>query len=239
MHRIPSTLLAIGLLMIAAPAQAEKLIVFKATGVALTSGQAIDGDQPLRLATGQSVELIAENGRVVKLAGPHEQPPSPGKPAQEETVTASLKAMVTSGGVNTTHMGVTRGVGQAIPSGKDWLPDPWLIDVTKTGTHCQRAGQPMILWRPSVDQEINVRLATAGNTWKASARWPAGAEKLAPPPTMPIKDGSHLQVSLDKSQADLTLRVIPEQVTAPPVLAAWLHESGCRAQSLALLRTLH
>ncbi|MBF0294008.1 MAG: hypothetical protein HQL96_02375 [Magnetococcales bacterium] len=239
MHRIPSTLLAIGLLLIASPVQAEKLIVFKAAGVALTPGQAIDGDQPLQLTNGQSVELIAENGRVVKLAGPYQQPPAPGKPAREETVTASLKAMVTSGGVNTSHMGVTRGVSQAVSSGKEWLPDPWLIDVTKPGTHCQRAGQPMILWRPAVDQETNVRLATSGNTWKASARWPAGAEKLAPPPTMPIKDGSLLQVSLDKSQADLTVRMIPEQVTAPPVLAAWLNESGCRAQSLALLRTLN
>ncbi|MBF0125816.1 MAG: hypothetical protein HQM02_01255 [Magnetococcales bacterium] len=218
---------------------AENLIVFKAVGIKLTPGQSIDGEQPLPLSAGQKVDLIAPNGRIVKLAGPWQQAPSPGSPGKSDTVAAAMQSLVTSGRQDTSHMGVTRSASTVLNSGgKEWLPDPWLIDVTQSGPHCQRTGQPVVLWRPAMDQEAEIRLATAGNTWKANARWPAGAEKLAPPPTMPLKDGALLKVTLDRNTTDLTLKMIPEQVTQPPVLAAWMTESGCRAQSMALLRTL-
>ncbi|MEO5333149.1 MAG: hypothetical protein H7839_14100 [Magnetococcus sp. YQC-5] len=232
-------LLAWGL-TVGTSAQAENLIVFKSQGIKMTPGQSINGDQPLQLTAGQKVELIASNGRIIKLAGPYDQAPAPGTPSKQETVVASLKALVVTGKNDTTNMGITRSATDVLKAGgKDWVPEPWLINVTQAGTHCQRAGQPLVFWRPERETESEIRLATENNTWKANTKWPAGSEKLAPPPTMPLKDGGVYQITLDQHKTDLTLKVIPEQVTQPPVLAAWMTESGCRAQSLALLRTIN
>lgn len=238
----PSLVIAAALLLstlgMPTDSRAESLIVFKATGIGLKPGQAIDGAQPLTLTAGQKVELIAANGRIIKLAGPYKQPPAPGVPDGRESVASTLKSLIATDG-ETLSMGVTRSATDVLKSGgKEWLPEPWLINVTQPGTHCQREGQPVVFWRPANDQESEIRLATDGNTWKANTRWPAGADKLAPPPSMPLKDGAQFKITLDAAKTDLTVKLIPEQVSEPPVLAAWLLESGCRAQSLALLRTL-
>ncbi|MBF0340771.1 MAG: hypothetical protein HQL95_07380 [Magnetococcales bacterium] len=222
-----------------AQAEAEALIVYKAAGVTLTPGQTINGTQPLRLTAGQSVELIGANGRIIKLKGPHDQPPAPDGADKGEKLAAALKAMVSGNAADPNHMGVTRSADEALKNGgKGWLPEPWVINVTVSGKHCQRAGEPLIFWRPDKEKESEIRLATLGNTWKATTRWPAGKEKLAPPATMPVKEDAVYQITLDNAKTDLTLNLIPENVTAPPVLAAWMKESGCHAQSLALLRTL-
>lgn len=237
-HMTAGALFTLGLI-VSTPVQAENLVVFKAVGVGMTPGQAINGDQPLELTAGQKVDLIAPNGRIIKLAGPYKQAPAPGTPENGQTVVASLRALVTTG-EDTTHMGITRSATDVLKSGgKEWIPEPWLINVTQSGTHCQRAGQPVVFWRPASDQDVEIRLAAENNTWKANTQWPAGSEKLAPPPNMPLKDGGVYQITLDKSKTDVTLKVIPEQVTQPPVQAAWMTESGCRVQSLALLRTLN
>ncbi|MBF0272580.1 MAG: hypothetical protein HQL98_11025 [Magnetococcales bacterium] len=248
MHRLTrflSTRPALGLLTVSAwlllttTSVAENLVVFKATGIFLTPGQTVSGTQPLRLTQGQSVELIGANGRVIRLKGPHDQPPAPNEADKGEKLTAALQAMVTGSAADPNHMGVTRSTEAVLKDGgKGWLPDPWLINVTRSGRHCQREGEPVIFWRPDKNRESEIRLTTLGNTWKASTRWPAGTDKLAPPLNLPLKEDAVYQITLDKTKSDLTLILIPEQVTSAPVQAAWMKESGCEVQSLALVRSL-
>ncbi|MBF0191547.1 MAG: hypothetical protein HQL99_10490 [Magnetococcales bacterium] len=221
---------------------AENLVVFKASGLFLTPGQTVAGDQPLRLTQGQSVELIGANGRVIRLKGPHDKPPAPNatdKGEKGEKLAEALQSMVTASAADPNHMGVTRSTEAVLKDGgRNWLPDPWLINVTRSGRHCQREGEPVIFWRPDKNKESEIRLATLGNTWKASTRWPAGADKLAPPLNLPLKEETVYQITLDKTKSDLTLVLIPEPVTSAPIQAAWMKESGCEVQSMALVRDL-
>ncbi|MBF0427630.1 MAG: hypothetical protein HQL94_01795 [Magnetococcales bacterium] len=221
-------------------AHAENLIVFKAVGVSLTVGQSLDGSQPLHLKAGEKVEMIAANGRMIKLSGPYDQAPAPEGSNKGESLATSLKAMVASNAEDSSGMGITRSATSVLQSGgKGWIPEPWLINVTLSGNHCQRVGQPVVFWRPESERESQVRLSVDGDSWIAKTNWPAGAEKLAPPASMPFHDGGVYQITLDNAvKSDLTMTLIPAQVTAIPVMAAWMQESGCHAQSMALLRTL-
>lgn len=231
--------LAVGML-VSIPAFAAELIVFSATGVNLTPGQTIHDTQPLKLESGQKVTLVSANGTILQLAGPYNQAPSIQKDDTKEGLSAALQSMANLNQSSTSALGVTRDTTAAVQSAQKmgWVPDPWLIDITRNGNQCTPEGQPIVFWRPDADRSAVVYVTSKDQSWRGHTEWVAGSNKMAPPDLMPLGDGQSYHIDLEGLKTKVTLHFIPKTVTNKAVQAAWMNEKGCTTQTLAMLRTL-
>ena len=191
--------LCLGLTLAISPAFAGDLIVFQAKGLTLQPGQSIDGSKSLHLTAGQAVTLIAENGRVFQLKGPFDQAPMGKSGKQANGVVDALKSLMVSSSMDSGDLGVTRDSTAVIQSAiaHGWLPEPWVVDVTRSGDYCLQEGIQAIFWRPDVNQEAKIRVEVGKNKWRAHAFWPAGAAKLTTPEVMPIMDGESYKIEMN------------------------------------------
>ncbi len=228
------------ILMIPGPARAGGLVVFSAQGIALKPGDMIDDGKPFILKMGQSVTLIAANGRIFRLKGPHQGVPDPKGSGNQPGMTEALKSLLVSENAQESALGVTRsnsGVfNDSVQNG--WVPEPWLVDVTRSGNHCVREGGPVIFWRPDNGRTVPVNVRIGNTVWAANTYWPAGTNRLAPPKEMPVLDGEVYRIRAGSEKSLSHFHLIPATVTSTMAQAAWMKEKGCDAQTTALLITL-
>lgn len=231
--------LVVGVFLVTTLATASELVVLQTSVPGMVPGQVVLGTVPLLLQDGQHVSLIAANGQILELQGPYNQAPDPGM-VQKQGVVASLKALVASSGRDDSSFGVSRSATGIIDSANKsgWIPDPWLIDVTRAGNHCVQANQPAVFWRPVKAQAAKLNVLVGKNVWEAETRWPHGVDRLASPPQMPLLDGEHYTFQVDGNKAILTMHIIPLTAQTDGMRAAWMNAKGCKSQTLALLRTL-
>jgi len=219
-------------------ALAGELVVFSSQGGGVVPGDTLDGSLLLRLEVGQRLTLIADSGRILRLSGPYHQAPQPPKKAKSrQGLSKALKSLVVPFHVTMGGLGGTRAAEllQTVVA-QGWVPEPWLIDVTREGDHCLREGKSAIFWRPSGEDESAILLRDLNGDWMARTRWPQGMDKLASPETMTYRDGGNYDVVLDGQRTALTLHIIPQTVKSKGALAAWMNEKACAAQTLALLQ---
>ncbi|MEO5334807.1 MAG: hypothetical protein H7839_22570 [Magnetococcus sp. YQC-5] len=218
--------------MAVTPALASELVVYKAEGIALTPGQTINASQPLTLKEGQRVTLLASNGAILNLTGPFNEIPRIKTTASADAgVMDALKMLVTAPKTRSGGLGTTR----SLP--KTALPEPWLIDVSRTGDYCLTTGKPLVFWRPSSQETSSITLRFGEDLWKARAQWPAGADRLTPPAVMPITDGGVYQVELDGLTNTAKLHLMPPSVNSHQAQTTWMEGKGCTAQIAALNKT--
>lgn len=224
-------LLGLIVLLPAAPARADDLVVVEARGIGLHPGQTINSQQPLVLKEGQHVSLITSSGSTLSLDGPYNKAPAADQNSGTKVSTV-LAALVTQNQVRTGEVGATRG---AAPVAK--LPNPWLLDVSRTGNVCLLDGHKAVFWRPETKQAIGLTIMPADRSWKSQALWPAGADRLAATTDAPVHGGATYLVSLNTSQVAVTVNNVPTVLNNNQMRAAWMAEKGCEAQAEALLRT--
>jgi hypothetical protein len=211
-------------------ASAEDMVVVNARGIGLKPGTKLDAAKPLVLAEGQHVTLVAINGVTLKLDGPFNKPP--GQASGSGTTTVALGALVTQQGPRTVEVGVTRAGGTV-----SRLPDPWVLDVSRTGTVCLLDGRAAVFWRPSPAKPALFSLMPADRSWKAEATWPAGAERLPATGDLVVRPDSVFFVSFDGGEESaITVNNVPANLDSDPMRAGWLADQGCEAQAEALLR---
>jgi hypothetical protein len=211
-------------------ASAEDMVVVNARGIGLKPGTKIDAAKPLVLAEGQHVTLVAVNGVTLKLDGPYDKPPN--QATGGRVVTAALGALVTQQGARTVEVGVTRAGGSVAV-----LPDPWLLDVSRTGTVCLLDGHAAVFWRPSTAKASLLSLMPADRSWKAETMWPAGSDRLEATGDVAVHADSVFFIAFDKGEeAAITVSFVPANLDSDPMRAAWLADQGCEAQAEALLR---
>ncbi len=228
--RALTTLTAFGLLTLsAAAAAAGELVVIAAEGIHLESGKTIDGAKPLHLEDGQEVTLLTGTGQVLKLEGPSDAAPEAGAAGGgANDVKTAMAALITERKVRTSEVGVVRG-------SEVKLPDPWVVDVTHPGTTCVQAGKPVVLWRGGSLTATRVDFAPKDRSWNVSGNWPAAADRLSLPSTMPLKDNFDYVVALGNNLAPVTVRLIPPAVNNDAMRAGYMIEAGCENQLNALL----
>ncbi|MBF0189572.1 MAG: hypothetical protein HQL99_00310 [Magnetococcales bacterium] len=203
---------------------AGELVVYKAEGIQLTPGQTLDTTQPLTLAIGQRVTLLASNGTAINLEGPFQGLPlSKPQAATETGVVNTLKMLVSSPKIRSGGLGTTRSI-------------PQMLDVTRSGHYCLSAGQPLVFWRPSSQEHSRITVRLGQQQWKAHSQWPAGTHQLTPPPTMPVTDNTVYRLELDGQPSTTTLHVMPSNLTTPTERTAWMTAKGCDAQLSSLNR---
>lgn len=214
-------------------AAAGQLVVVESRGANLKPGDMVDDTKPLVLTAGQHVSLIAENGSTLNFDGPYNAPPTSAA-ASAPGMAATLQALVVQNQTRTNEVGVVRGAAAEAA-----LPDPWLLDVSHPGSLCVRAGARPVLWRASATKTATVTITPLDRTWSMTATWPQGDDRLELPPPFPLTARSTYIVDVDHDRAAVTINALPDTVRADPMRAAWMIEKGCRAQAVALLKTIH
>lgn len=213
-----------------AAARADDMVVVAARGISLAPGTRVDAAKPLVLEQGQHVTLIALNGVTLKLDGPYDKAPALANGGSD--LGQALAALVTQREARTTEAGVTRGAATVVH-----LPDPWLLDVSRTGNVCLLEGATPVFWRPGTAAAAHLTVMPADRSWKGEAKWPAGRARLAAPSDLPVHgDAVYFMTLDDGEEAAVTVNLIPKTLASPAMQAAWLAHQGCEAQAEALVR---
>jgi hypothetical protein len=222
---------AAAMLPVSAPRAAE-LIVVEARGIALNAGDVIDDQATLDLKEGQHLTLITADGATLKIDGPYDRAPSPGANGDTSGFGTALRALVTQSAARS-EAGVVRDGLTPLT-----LPEPWILDVSRTGVVCLRAGDKPMLWRENAKPQSKLTIFAGDRTWRADATWAAGDDRLALPQTVPFHGGITYRVRLDNTDANVTVKLVPNALVNPEMQAAWLADVGCDPQAQALYKTL-
>ena len=207
-----------------------KLVVVEARGINLKPGATLDSERPLVLKQGQHVTLISETGSTLKLDGPYNRPPSATGTAGVD-FTNTLGALVTQRQARSGEFGTTRGTVLAA------LPDPWLVDATRSGNGCLLENRTPVFWRPDSGSEATLMVAPADRSWKAQSRWPAGQDRISVTTDVPMHGGQTYLVNFNGSEYAIAMTLVPAALANDAMRAAWMADKGCEAQAQALLKT--
>lgn len=226
--------LALALMAASPSAAAAEFVVLEAEGVSLSPGTVLEGHAPLSLPAGARLRLIAPNGEVLSLNGPHDGAPMASTREDESGLGSTLVALLQDRGADSAVLGATR----ALPAEghEEYVPpNPWLINVASSGDRCLREGEPVRFWRPLGGLEEEILIRSADRSWSVKGVWPSYTNELAPPEGWQQVDGASYVIAYGVQNSRLQLHIIPEQVTRPLIQAAWMVEKGCLAQAEALL----
>ena len=225
--------LALGMTALAAgPAAATTLIVVDARGAGLKPGQKIDSAKPIVLKDGERVTLIGPDGKAITLHGKFSGPPlAHAGPAADPR--SALAVLISTRSARTSSVGVVRGGTDAAP-----LPEPWLIDVSRSGERCLKAGGKPVWWRPTTKAPAAFTVYPIDRSWRADFQWKPGQDRMDMPSLGKIEGQTLFVVHADDQDHVVSVNVIPADVDSDVVLASWMIEKGCTQQADALLRQL-
>jgi hypothetical protein len=220
----------LAVLLPCASAQAADLVVVEARGIGLHPGEAIDPAKPLMLKEGQHVTLITSSGATIKLDGPYNKPPTAAEGGGGNSPIV-LAALMTQNQSRTGEVGATRGAAPVVK-----LPNPWMLDVSRTGNVCMLAGHAAEFWRPDTKNASKLSVMPSDRSWKSEARWPAGHDSIPVTSDVPLRGGATYFVTLNGNEAAMTVNTVPALDTKA-MRVAWMANKGCEAQAEALLRS--
>jgi hypothetical protein len=229
-----TALALLGLAGVGMPAQAETLIVMEARGVNLKAGAQIDGDQVLTLKEGERLTLIRSDGTVLTLRGPFSKNPAPPTALATDPKQA-LAALVNTRAARTSSVGVIRA-GEEVMA----LPEPWLVDLSRSGMRCMIEDQTVTFWRPDASQEARFTLVPSDRSYKADFLWPKGTSRLLASKLEFKNEFNFFTIQQAEQEFALQLMKLPKTIAEGDrvILIAWLLEKGCSQQADALLRQL-
>ena len=229
-----ATWLMMGVFWLGTPVQAETLIVMEARGVSLKAGAQIDGDQILTLKEGERLTLIRSDGTVLTLRGPFSKTPAPASAVASDPKQA-LAALINTRAARTSSVGVIRAGEEVMP-----LPEPWLVDLSRSGMRCMIEDQTVTFWRPDASQEIRFTLVPSDRSYKADFVWPRGSARLAASKLEFKNEFNFFTIQQTDQEFALQLMKLPKAIAEGDrvILIAWLLEKGCTQQADALLRQL-
>ncbi len=217
------------------PAGAGDLVVVASDAPILQEGQIINGEAPLVVPAGASVTLIAEDGTAVTIKGPFNRAPAPegGDTSGDRTLLKALAGLFGLGsGEISTSIGAVRGAGPArMP------PNPWFIDIGRSGHQCVLTGGLATLWRADTRKAIIVALRHARTGAKASTDWPSGAATMDWPTGIALEDGASYMARVQEflGARKLILHLVPGDLPTDAHRVAWMAERGCTEQAKLLL----
>jgi len=214
---------------------AQDFVVFKSKGGQFPPGMAVKSGDIIQLGAGEYVKFITPSGKVVEVKGPHNKALDMASSESEKGIAETLKILVAAQQKHTKDMGVTRDSTAVIRAANKigWVPEPWVVNISYDGDKCVREGDAVKLWRAE-QQDLKLKVAM-GQDFEAIKVLKQGETYINAPTNMPIKDGGKYQFEYGDKMTQSTLHVIPKTITSPAVLAAWMKESGCRAQAVSVL----
>ncbi|MCP4701878.1 MAG: hypothetical protein GY862_34210 [Gammaproteobacteria bacterium] len=207
----------------------QPLIVVKSTPTGLfAKGAFPEGERAIRLFTGQSVELIANDGTVLTLKGS-----ASGTPVRTKSEKSELKLYTTLALLRDKPAELGELSRQANRGNRDKPPKIWMANVEKRGNYCARRNS-IKLWRSNPDKvETLIMTAHAPPGKKTEIRWPAGKSEHL----WPFKNGATYLAKLDSrpgGTSKLTFHQIPKKIQFKPKRVVWMARKGCVEQAQRL-----
>ncbi len=216
-------------------AMAGQLVVVESTAPALEPGEMIDGAKSLSIDAGASVTLISEDGKLMTLNGPYAGVPAAGGGGGGGGggLLASLSKLVEGEGG-----GGSLGVMRAVKAGE--APDPWVIDVLRSGSHCVRADKTPVLWQPSASKGTTLSVKPLPKGKRIKVDWPAGMDGIDWPGNLALADGGRYMVKMTgrMTATKLVVHLVPADLPSDVHRVAWMADKGCTGQAKALLASL-
>ncbi len=220
---------------------ASQLLVIDSKSPAYNTGDFVETTSMIQLAEGETLELLAEDGRIYRLRGPYEGLAVVGEKGSKQSVLSAVAALVASPGRNLTSIGGTRGYNKPRePESGDSESPPWSHLTMDGGEQCVVKGMPVKFWRldANADIKLTVTHLTRGPTVELD--WPAGKRDLAWPKALPLEDDGFYKIETGASMDSryLNLREIPPRAAQGAQGVAWLAANGCQRQAKALYTAL-
>ena len=219
-------------------ATAAEIAVVESTSPRYDAGETLDDSVPITLAAGESVTVVTEDARMIKIEGPHDGPAS-GPPPDPSAVRRALAQLIVEERPAVGGVGGVRGEGQE-EQRADTRPDPWLVHAQRSGDQCVLRGSSVGVWRenpagePAV-VEVGVSLADSG----ARIRWDAGQQRTTLPVDLALTDDTIYLLRPTDSLRSVPIRLHllePSLAGGGQAAAAWLAAKGCIDQARVLLR---
>jgi hypothetical protein len=216
------------------PAPAQAWVVVESRGTPYASGSTLAPETRLSLAEGARITLIARTGRSLTLRGVFEGSVPAIEGAQDDPKRA-LSALIALRDERSRAIGVIRGNEAIAP-----LPEPWLLDISRSGPRCLRPGEPAELWRaPGVRMAAPMSIWPNDRSWRLDLQWLGGLERLPiPRDVLPAEGQSLIVGTAGADEIVIVFTFIAAGVTDPILVAAWMLERGCVQQADALIKQL-
>jgi len=218
-----------------ARADDSALVVMDATNLPYHAGDQIPANQQLKLVAGQTLSLIASDGRVISVKGPYSGPPSPSAQTQASNIGQMLLPLVQQAGAETATPGVIRDGGTV--SGPNFAA--WVIDTSHGGDVCISLDQEYDFWRQDDSTAATITLQPVGGGTPVSVDFDKGISRVSVPDAMTFEDGAQYKISGPTGPQTITIHTVPEGIEPrSKITAAWFLQKNCKAQGYALLKDL-
>ncbi len=228
-------------------AVAAELVVIESTSPEYRVGDIVEEGSDIVIGEGTQISLIAEDGMVISLQGPHSGPPALEATPAGSSVLDALGQLLGDAETAAEDIGGLRGddsdddyFRRAVD---DHRTSPWMLHTAITGPQCVRENSGGLeFWREQNDnsERLLTKIVSSGET--ATVSWRAGDNTVAWPATLPVIAGEmYLLRSGDELRStNLLLRAVPEAVADDSIqMVAFLAANGCIPQArmeLARLR---
>lgn len=225
------------LLLIAAPAMAEEILVLRSNTPTLPVGRILDGKAVLELPQGIQLVLMTAQGRSINLTGPYKGSPAPDTVAGADPgVLKALSGLATRGGVEASALGAYRNppLG-AFGADRARLSKAGDINPFAPDNQCAIDGKV---------HALRIKHAPKGSTASLSGNngQPAALAlkdgRATWPDSVPMIDSATYTVNTETAEQTsgrFTLRVLAKDPANEGLLAAELARHGCDSQARTIV----
>lgn len=211
---------------------AAEMVVVASTAPEIEPGRVVETGTHFEVPAGATITLISQSGKPLILKGPFAGVPDRDEGAKgDANVISSLAKLFSGPGAETSGLGVMRS---SLAKGP---PEPWLIDVSRSGDHCVRSPQQAAFWRRANRTKTALSLRRLSQDGGSEANWPRGADTLRWLEAVPLVDGAEYVARLkhDNTARKIVVHVAPGGLPGIAHEVAWMAEQGCTTQAKALL----
>lgn len=216
---------------------AAEMVVIESTSQRYAAGDRLDAGASLALAAGESLTVVTEDARSIKIEGPHSGPAS-GPPADTSAVRRALAQLLKEEQPAVGGVGGVRGEAQE-EQPADTRPDPWLLHAQRSGDQCVIRGSSVGVWRENPGEAAVVEIGVSLAESTARIRWEAGQQRATLPAETTLIDVTVYLLRPTDSLRSVPIRLHlldPALANGGLATAAWLAARGCIDQARVLLR---
>jgi hypothetical protein len=218
-------------------AESAEIVVLESSSPRYMAGQSVEATDPVTLAAGETLTVATEDGRLVRIVGPHAGP-AVGSAPDESAARRALALLIAADRPEVGGIGGVRGDASTdLPT--DTRPGIWFVHAERGGDQCALRDQGAQLWREAALAPAVVEIRVSLGETTARARWNTGEQSTAWPSGVAIADGTIylLRVNDAVRSVPLRLHLLPPGLGSPGLAtAAWLAARGCTDQARLALR---
>lgn len=209
---------------------AAELVVISSNSPSYTPGSILDGSSETILAKGETLTLVTQQGKILKLQGPYQGKPHPVTGDSKNSLLESLSKIVTES---------EEAAALAVFRRANKKRGPWSIRVNKNGTYCLVDQTSTTLWRPKPLSSSNLEITHVADDISVNVNWEEGQETLSWPANLQLEDNVLYKLSIqDQIPTEILVRVLPSDMKLDAYRIIWMSEAGCTKQTRALLESM-